>query len=57
MGIYTLVFFGSMPIGSLLAGNLAEQFGAPATVVFNSAILLLFALYIYWRRPQVRRIG
>ncbi len=25
MGVYTLIFFGSMPIGSLLAGSLAAN--------------------------------
>jgi MFS family permease len=57
MGIYTLVFFGTMPIGSLIAGNLAEQFGAPLTVTINAAILLLFSLFTYWRKPQLRKIG
>lgn len=57
MGIYTLIFFGTMPIGSLIAGNLADKFGAPFTVTLNASLLLLFALYIYWRKPQMRRIG
>lgn len=57
MGIYTLVFFGSMPIGSLIAGNVADKFGAPFTVILFSALLLLFALFTFWRKPQIRRIG
>lgn len=57
MGIYTLIFFGSMPIGSLIAGNLAEAIGAPTTLVINAAILLLFAAFIYWRKPEMRHIG
>jgi len=31
MGVYTLVFFGSMPIGSLLAGSAAQWIGEPLT--------------------------
>jgi hypothetical protein len=56
MGIYTLVFFGS---ADRLArtGNPADLVGAPATLVLNAAILLLFAVYIYWRKPQMRHIS
>jgi MFS family permease len=57
MGIFTLVFFGSFPIGSLLAGNLADLIGAPTTVVIFAIILLLFAIYVYWRKPEMRHIG
>jgi len=32
MGIYTLVFFGMTPLGSLAAGVAAAQLGEPATV-------------------------
>jgi MFS family permease len=57
MGIYTLVFFGSMPIGSLMAGNLADEVGAPLALVIFAILLLLFALYIFWRKPEMRKIG
>lgn len=57
MGIYTLVFFGSMPLGSLIAGNMADHFGAPLTVMIFSVLLLLFAVFIYWRKPAMRKIG
>jgi predicted MFS family arabinose efflux permease len=57
MGIYTLVFFGSMPIGSLIAGNLADLISEPTTVIICSVILLLFAVYIFWRKPEMRQIG
>jgi predicted MFS family arabinose efflux permease len=49
MGIYTLVFFGSMPIGSFLAGNVAEVVGLPATAVISACILLVFAGVVLWR--------
>lgn len=56
MGIYTLVFFGSFPIGSLIAGNLADVVGAPNTVIIFSIILMLFALVVFWRKPEMRAI-
>jgi predicted MFS family arabinose efflux permease len=57
MGIYTLVFFGSFPIGSLVAGNLADLISAPTTLIIFAAVLLLFAVYIFWRKPEMRNIG
>lgn len=57
MGIFTLVFFGSFPLGSLLIGSMADNFGAPTTLVIFAVILLLFAAYIYWRKPEMRNIG
>ena len=55
MGIYTLVFFGSMPIGSFLAGNVAEVVGEPTTVVISASILLAFAALVLWR-TKIREI-
>ena len=49
MGIYTLVFFGSMPVGSFLAGNVAEVVGEPTTAVLSASILLVFATLVVWR--------
>jgi len=49
MGIYTLVFFGSMPIGSFLAGEIAERIGEPPTAMLGASILLVFASLVLWR--------
>lgn len=57
MGIYTLIFFGSMTLGALLVGNIADIFGSPFTVIVNAALLLLFAMYIFLRKPQMRKLG
>ena len=54
MGIYTLVFFGSMPVGSLIAGNMAGWLGQPTTLIINASILLVFATLTLWRVPQLR---
>jgi MFS family permease len=56
MGIYTLTFFGSMPIGSLLAGQLATRLGLPTTVALGSIICLITAVYIYVRIPSIRKL-
>jgi fucose permease len=54
MGIYTLIFFGAMPIGSLISGWVAARIGEPLTVIISAAILLVFALYVLWRVPAMR---
>ncbi len=55
MSIYTLTFFGSMPIGSLLAGWVAARYGEPMTVMLGAGIILGYALLVLLRVPQVRR--
>ncbi len=55
MGVYTLIFFGSMPIGSLLAGSLAEWIGEPLTVMVGAIMLLLFAVAAWVFLPDIRR--
>jgi MFS family permease len=56
MGIYSLTFMGFLPIGSLLVGEIASRWGEQNAVLFNAAVLLAFALLVYWRRPVIRAI-
>jgi MFS family permease len=56
MGIYTLTFFGFMPVGSLVNGTLATKIGAPLTLVINASVLLLVAGVIWWRVPKLRQM-
>lgn len=55
MSIYTLAFFGFMPIGSLLAGAAAAAIGAPLTIRLGAVLLLLTAVLIWLRVPELRR--
>ncbi|MBI5502845.1 MAG: MFS transporter [Deltaproteobacteria bacterium] len=57
MGVYTLTFFGSMPLGALLAGGLAERLGEPNTVALGAAALACGALVILATYPALRRVG
>ncbi len=56
MSIYTLTFFGGMPLGALWAGALAQYIGAPLTVVVSAVISLLCAVFFWVRVPQLRRL-
>jgi MFS family permease len=55
MGVYTLVFFGSMPLGSLLSGTMAQQIGEPTTIMLGAVVLLLLSIGAWIFLPQIRR--
>jgi MFS family permease len=57
MSIYTLAFFGLMPIGSLLAGAVATGIGEPLTVAIGALILLVFSGWVWVKVPELRRAG
>jgi MFS family permease len=54
MGVYTLIFFGSMPIGSLLAGSLAQWVSEPVTVMVGAILLFVFAVAAWVFLPNIR---
>jgi MFS family permease len=56
MGIYTLVFFGMIPIGSLLAGIAAAELGVPATAALWAVLQLVVASLLWFRWPGLRRL-
>jgi predicted MFS family arabinose efflux permease len=56
MAIFSLTFFGGMPLGALWAGPLADFIGAPMTLVVSSGILLVFTLLFWLFAPHVRRL-
>ena len=56
MSVYMMVFQGLFPIGSLIAGSVAEKFGVPAGAAFGGTIALAYDLYLFWRVPQIRRM-
>jgi len=55
MSVYTLIFFGSMTLGSLIAGTVAEQLGEPLTVMLSSSILLVLAVVAWIFLPGIRK--
>jgi hypothetical protein len=44
MGIWTLIFSGMIPLGSLEAGVMADFIGTPATIAIGALICALAAL-------------
>lgn len=56
MSIYATAFLGFAPIGSLLAGSLADSFGAPKTIAAMAVLALLVSVVIYSTQPVLRKI-
>jgi len=57
MAIYTLTFFGGMPLGALWAGTLARFIGPPMTVMISGVITLTFAVLLWVTTPRLRRLA
>jgi len=54
MAVYSMMFMGMAPIGSLYAGAAAHAIGAPKTVAIGG-VVCLFASAMFWRRlPAIR---
>src|SRR5919199_427023 len=56
MAIYSLIFFGGMPLGALWAGALAQIIGSPLTVVVSGAVTLAFAVLFWIAAPRLRAL-
>ncbi|MCE5207135.1 MAG: MFS transporter [Chloroflexi bacterium] len=56
MSIYTLVLLGMSPIGSMLAGSLAEAVGTPSAVLVCASIQLFFAVVLFIGVPSIRKL-
>ena len=54
MSFYTLSFMGMAPFGSLLAGLMADHWGAPRTLVVNGAFFAVGTLIYVLHLPQLR---
>jgi hypothetical protein len=57
MGVYMLVFQGFFPIGSLMAGTIAEHFGVPMGAAFGGAVALIAGLFWLRRAPYIRKLA
>jgi MFS family permease len=56
MGIYSLTFFGLMPIGSLLMGMIADKLSEPIAVLFGTTIVIGCAILVRIFAPSVWKL-
>jgi MFS family permease len=54
MSIYTMAFSGTMPLGNLAIGAIAEPLGAPLTLALTGVVTFLIAFGFYRKLPQLR---
>jgi MFS family permease len=53
MSIYTFMFIGLMPIGSIEIGSIAEHFGPGIAIRINATIVLLYGTYLFLKRHKI----
>ncbi|PYR70081.1 MAG: MFS transporter [Acidobacteria bacterium] len=56
MSFYTMAFFGTVPIGSLLGGILADRFGAMRTVMVTGIVCLAGSAWFAYKLPAIRAV-
>jgi MFS family permease len=56
MSIFSLTFFGLMPLGSLLMGQIAERFDETIAVLIGGSAILVYALLLYFFVPRLRAL-
>jgi MFS family permease len=56
MSFYTVAFVGMAPFGSLLAGALAHEIGAPLTVMLSGAFCIAGAAWFATQLPSIRKL-
>ena len=55
MGLYTVMFLGTAPLGSLLLGAVAERFGAPLAAFLSGSVSLAADAWLALRLRDVAR--
>ncbi|HEY3162474.1 MAG TPA: MFS transporter [Vicinamibacterales bacterium] len=56
MSFYTMAFFGTVPIGSLIGGVLADRYGAPNTVLVSGIACLAGSAWFATKLPAIRAV-
>jgi hypothetical protein len=56
MSVYSLTFFGLVPIGALWAGAVAEAAGEPAAMISGALISLVVGGALWFFAPWLRRL-
>jgi MFS family permease len=56
MSVYSMTFFGCMPIGALWIGSAAEYAGAPTAMIIGAVVSLIFGALLFVLAPWVRKL-
>lgn len=52
MSIYTIMFLGTAPLGSLQVGLIAQQFGTDIALRVGATVILIFGIILYLKRKN-----
>jgi predicted MFS family arabinose efflux permease len=53
MSLFTMAFMGTVPLGSLMAGSLANSIGTPRTLMLGGAVCIVAALMYIRKLPEL----
>jgi MFS family permease len=56
MAFYAMSFLGTAPIGSLIAGTVAERIGAPATIMAGGICCIASGAWFFSNLPYIRAV-
>jgi MFS family permease len=56
MAFYAMSFLGTAPIGSLIAGSVAERLGAPVTIMLGGVCCIASGVWFFLALPQIRAV-
>jgi MFS family permease len=56
MSFYTMAFFGTVPIGSLIGGVMADRYGATTTVMASGIVCLVGSAWFAYKLPAIRAV-
>src|SRR5262249_4450178 len=56
MSFYTMAFFGTVPIGSLLGGVLADRYGAMFTVMLTGIVCIAGRAWFAYKLTSIRSV-
>lgn len=56
MSMFILSFIGTMPIGNLIAGAVAQRFGAPLTLAGGGVCIVLYVALVTVRNRRLRQL-
>jgi len=56
MSVYSMTFFGCMPLGALWVGAVAEYASAPTAMIIGALVSLAFGVLLFVFAPWVRRL-
>jgi hypothetical protein len=56
LSIFGLAFRGGGPVGSLVAGGLVREAGAPVVMAAYAVVLLALASFLLLREGELRRL-